>query len=102
MAAFALLSVHVQSYQLQLEEGIFCEVLRHQSYFHRIHSDGQCRVIPVHLIFLSSILVTHCSLMCSSDSEHSQNNHKNQETHTNYNHNSGCTWNNCNNRKEIS
>lgn len=74
-------------------------MLRHQFYLHGVHSDGQSRVIPVHLIFLPAVLVTHRPLMCSSDSEHAQNDHKHQEADTNHNHNSGCAGNNCNGKQ---
>lgn len=71
-----------------------------QGYLHGVHSDGQGRVIPVHLVLLARVLVTHRSLVCSSDPEHAQDDHEHQEADTNHDHHRGCAGNNCNQKTQ--
>lgn len=48
-------------------------------YLHGVDGDGEGRVVPVHLVLLAALLVGHCTLVCGSDAEHAQDDHKHQE-----------------------
>lgn len=64
-------------------------------YLHGVDSDGEGRVIPVHLVLLAALLVSHGALVCRSDAEHTQDYHKDQEANTHHNDNGGGAGNNC-------
>lgn len=65
------------------------------SYLHGVDSDGKGWVVPVHLVLFAILLVSHGALVCSSDTEHAQDDHEHQETDTHDNDNSGSAGNHC-------
>lgn len=64
-------------------------------YLHGVNCDGEGRVVPVHLVLLAALLVSHGALVCSSDAEHAQDYHEHQEAHTHHNDNGGSAGNHC-------
>lgn len=64
-------------------------------YLHGVDGDGEGRVVPVHLVLLAALLVSHGALVCSSDAEHAQDDHKHQEANAHHDDNSGGAGNDC-------
>lgn len=65
-------------------------------YLHGVDRDGERRVIPVHLVLLPVLLVSHGALVRGSDAEHTQDDHKHQETHAYHDDNGGSAGDHCN------
>lgn len=70
-------------------------------YLHGVHSDGQGRVIPVHLAVLARVLVAQGSLVRGADAEHAQDDHEHQEAHTHHNHHRGCAGHHCKHQTQL-
>lgn len=68
---------------------------------HGVDGDGECRVIPVHLVFFSVLLVPHGALMCGADAEHTQNDHEHQEADTHHDNNGGGAGDDCEERRVV-
>lgn len=64
-------------------------------YLHGVDCDGEGRVVPVHLVLLAILLVSHGALVCSSDAEDAQDDHEHQEADAHHNDNSGGAGNHC-------
>lgn len=64
-------------------------------YLHGVDGDGEGRVVPVHLVLLAALLVSHGALVCGPDAEHAQDDHKHQEAHAHHDDNGGGAGNNC-------
>ncbi len=64
-------------------------------YLHGVDSDGEGWVVPVHFVLLAVFLVPHGALVCGTNAEHAQDDHKHQEANTHHNDNGGGTGNHC-------
>lgn len=65
------------------------------THLHWVDSDGEGRIIPVHLILFSVLLVPHGALVGRSDTEDAQDDHKHQEAHAYNDNNGGSAGDNC-------
>lgn len=64
-------------------------------YLHRVDDDGEGRVVPLAAALLRSTPGTFTTAMDGANSEHTEDHHDNQETHTHHYDNGGCSWHHC-------
>lgn len=72
-----------------------------RGYLHGVDSDGEGRVVPVHLALLARVLVPHGSLVRGADPEHAQDDHEHQEADTHHDHHRGCAGDNCSQKHNL-
>lgn len=63
-------------------------------YLHGVDSDGESRVIPVHLVFLGSLVLRGAVLMGRADPVHAQRDDEHEDAHTDDDNDRGHTGNN--------